>query len=375
MTHSRLAPSSASRRVACPGSRSLEEKYPQPPDAAHTLEGNLAHWVASEFLRKGSLQITDAPPNNELITDEMIEGAQLYSDAINKVLIAAYGKADTDKLHIEERINIQNIHPDCWGTPDCWLFNDTGEVPVLHIWDYKFGHKYVDAFENWQLIEYAAGILAPYASALYDIKVELCIVQPRNFNRWGPVRTWSMSLNRLQSYFNKLVETERAASLTMAPCFPSPECQYCSARAMCKTLQNAAATITDVSLFNIPFELDNNQLGTELRYLQRAQELLEARITGISEIVTYKLRMGESIPHYRLEQGYGREKWKTPVNEVIVLGQMLGINLKKPDEVVTPRQAVKLGLDEDMVTKFSEKPFGQMKLIPVNAARIFGATK
>ena len=43
--HAILAPSSASRRMQCPGSRVMEATYPQAEDDPRALEGTLAHLV------------------------------------------------------------------------------------------------------------------------------------------------------------------------------------------------------------------------------------------------------------------------------------------------------------------------------------------
>ena len=174
--HSVLPPSSAARRVACPGSRKLEALYPSTERSEAELEGEAAHLVA-----KIALEIMDVPTDipGVVITQDMADGAKLYMDHV-------YGIACETHLNIEERIDIPRIHPLAWGTPDCWMYSNH----ELHIWDYKFGFGFVEVFENWQLIAYAAGILDRLkVNGIQDqyITVYMHIVQPRSFHRDGPI--------------------------------------------------------------------------------------------------------------------------------------------------------------------------------------------
>lgn len=375
--HSKLAPSSAARRVACPGSRALEALYPEDQQSPHAREGEAAHWLASQMILNCSdltWRMPEIAPNGEMLTSDMVEGAQLYSSSVLTILRLLYGEESIEHLHIEEKIDISTIHPDCWGTPDCWLFKDR----QLHIWDYKFGHGPVEVFENWQLIEYAAGILESlHINGIEDryVQVIFYIIQPRSFHREGPIRRWEILASNLRGYFNILQDKERQASEENAPCFVSSECAYCLGRHACETLQRSSLQMADISLSNTPWELSPHSIGKELRYLKRAAELLEARITGLSEQATNLIRNGQRIPFFRLEQSLSREKWKVEPEEIIMLGEMLGCILEKPREVVTPKQAIKLGLPPEVVEAYTDKRVTGLKLVfdESNTARkIFG---
>jgi Protein of unknown function (DUF2800) len=363
--HSKLPPSSAARRVACPGSRALEERYKSTEMSPAAREGEAAHWVAADLLEHDNLP--DIAPNGEPITDEMIDGGNLYLDAIHAI------SDETTDLHIEERVDISIIHPDCFGTPDCWFITN-GE---LHIFDYKFGHGYVEVFENWQLIEYAAGIIDtfPLVDTDQDMDVIFHIVQPRSYHPLGNVRSWKTTLQALLPYFARLRSVEIEASQPHALTHVSPECNHCAARHACPTLRQAALTTTDVAYLNTPQELDSFQLGGELRYLTRAAELLKARIAGLEEQATAHIKRGDRVPFFTLEESPGRLVWGVEPAEVIKLGELLGFELKKPDVVITPRQAVALGLDEALVQVYCHRQRGALKLASVDessARKIFG---
>ena len=378
--HSKLPPSSASRRFVCSGSRALEAKYKQDKDSPHAREGEAAHWVASEMLKtwwnSPTLKTPETAPNGEPITSEMLEGAELYASSIMAVLRATSNLAKSEHLHIEERVDISTIHPECWGTPDCWFYSGS----ELHIWDYKFGHGYVEVFENWQLIEYCAGILAKLGiNGIQDqtLPVTFYIIQPRSYGR-EPVRSWRVKTADLRGTFNVLRAHEEEAMSETARCQPSPECSYCTARHACPTLQRTALTAVDIVGENTPWDLSPFGVANELRILRHAAELLEARITGLTEQATSLLNHGERLPYFRLEQSVGRQSWKVPADEIILMGELLGHSLTKPPEVITPAQAIKAGIPPEVVQQYSHKPKGAMKLIEdqENTARkIFGGTK
>lgn len=369
--HSILPPSSAARRVACPGSRALEALYPEDMESQHAREGHAAHWVVSLKLNGWLVDLTGEAPNGEPITQEMEDGAKLYRDHIFSIC------KNPKELHVEERIDITRIHSKMWGTPDCWWYDS--KKNVLHIWDYKYGFGFVEVFENWQLISYAAGIIDAiiFESADIDmlVKVNFHIVQPRSYHKDGQIRTWISSYPNLCSYWEILRGTTVKAMQPESHCSPNPECNYCRARHACPTLQQSALTAVDVSKTNSPFDLSSHQTGAELRYLKHAAELLDARISGLSEQALAMIRRGDRVPGFKVEQSYERDRWIKPINEILALGKMFEIDIAKPIEVVTPKQAVKFGLPEQLVKKYSEKPKGALKLVETQeneSRKIFG---
>ena len=372
-----LSPSGAARRMACPGSHRLEGAYPQ-DSSTYAREGIAAHWLASELLRHGTdmrskYQAGGYTPAGMEITEDMYEGAELYCGFIRDNEFA-------DQIHIEERMHIATIHPDCWGTPDCWTVQmNTKSVHLfeIHIYDYKFGRGFVEVYENWQLIEYAAGIISKLGiDGLTDQRtiVHMHIIQPRSFHPEGQIRTWSATASDLRPYFNQLRSAEDAAMGESPATVVSPECNHCAARHACPALQIAAMKAVDIAASAVPHNLKPVELATELRFLEHAQELLEARISGLSAEALALIKRGERLPHYHAEQSKGRERWNRSADEIIALGELSGINLVKP-AVITPKQALSKGMDDKLVRTFSETPYGELKLVALDTRKtdkIFG---
>jgi len=357
MPHSNLPPSSAARRVACPGSRALEAKYPETIESEASREGTAAHWLAQRYLL-GDYEHYETAPNGEPITKEMREGADLYEHEIKWIC------NDPGQLHIEERVDISNVHPECWGTPDCWLVvNDT-----LHVFDYKYGHGYVDVFENWQMLEYAAGI----TQNVECNAIQMTIIQPRCYTVGGPVRSWTISVLGVQVYIDKLKDAEFLASQENALCVPSPQCSHCLGRHACTALQRTVSRDLDVIKGYGNLELTPVQTGLELTRLRAVAKLLDARTTGLEEQARSMITRGERVVGFKLESGQGREIWIKDAAEVITLGELMGLNLAKPPEAITPLKARSLGLSDDILKAYSQKTSGKLKLIEeANASRVF----
>lgn len=351
--HAVLAPSSAARWVACAGSVMLAALYPEREETEEAREGSASHWAAFEMLHGRPVAVGQVAPNGVVLSEEMIDGAEQYVEAIDAAL-ARHGLG-RDALHVEQRVAIPYVHEHNWGTPDCWFVSADGKTLV--IFDYKYGHRFVEVFENWQLLDYCCGILSALGvDGLADqsLQVEFCIVQPRSYHRDGPVRTWSTLASNLRAHFNTLRNAAEAALLPGAVCTVNPECRDCPGRHACEAVQRAALSAVDMATQSTPLELPAAALALELRTLQRAADLLKARVSGLEETALYRIRGGELVPGYAVEAQVGRQEWTVPVDQVVALGSLMGKELSKPG-VVTPKQALKLGIDAATIKTMSTR--------------------
>jgi hypothetical protein len=323
----------------------MEERYPREETEA-AKEGTLAHTVCAMLL-EGKL----IPPG---ISREMLEHCELYAHYI-------LGKVGENRLHIEETIAIKDIHEECWGTPDCWFVDHN--TKTLHLFDFKYGFGYVDVYENWQLIEYAAGIKIEYDKAVFHI------IQPRWFGREGRIRTWEIDYPTLEIFWHKLKRAEYLAMSAHAELKLSDECVNCKARHACPSLQHNTLNQIDTLAINVPFDLDREQLGNELRIMHRAAKLLDARITGLEAEVLAHLKSGQPIPHYQIGYTQPRERWAKDDAEILALGKLLGLDIGKPPEPITPKQAMAKTKNQEIIKILkanSETPHGSAKLEEIN---------
>lgn len=371
--HSILPPSGAGAWKLCGLWVAMNQAYPQ-ADTPETLEGNAAHWVFAEMLVGRPVSEGMQALNGVFITDEMIAGAELVVDTVRARIPAG------TVLHVEESVAIARIHPQCFGTPDIWAFYGA----TLEVIDYKFGHRFVDEYENDQGVAYTAGIIDHLADVLgkgaglldQAIKVNFTVVQPRCFYKGAPVRTWSVMASDLRAHINQLANAAGVALAPNPPAVTNPECKDCPGRHACPALQQAAYADAEFATRSSPVELPPAAASLELRMLERSLERLQARVDGMREAVATYIRQGHSVPFHRAEQGYGRTQWTIPTEQVLAMGQLMGVDLSKPG-VKTPKQAIKSGVDEAVIKAYSITPLGPLKLVPDNPAdarRVFGTT-
>lgn len=364
--HAPLPPSSAHCWVHCAGWRSLHSAFPDDGDTVPAMEGTAAHWCFEQMFAGITPVVGSTAPNGVLLTDEMLDGAELYTDTVRSMVPAG------SKLYVEDKLMMHTIlHESVWGTPDTFAI----APGVIHLFDYKFGHRYVEEFENWQCVTYVAGIQQALGMSLPpETVVHITIVQPRVFNRGSPVRTWTTSIGALEPYWAVLRAAAPMAMCDDAPCVPGDWCEYCNGRHACEALQRTALVATDQAFSSIPLVLPPLAASRELRAMQRASKMLEARMTGLQQQLLDLCRKGTDVPGYGIERAQGRQRWIRPIPEVIALGQMFGLDVSKPG-TITPKQSVKAGIPAAVVAQMSDEPLGEWRLVEVTtdkARKVFG---
>jgi hypothetical protein len=310
-------------------------------------------------------------PNGLIVTDDMIDGAGEYVADITHTL-ARFGKTPADGA-IESPIDIKRIHPQAFGTPDfrAWLPRGTAHPsrPTLLLYDFKFGHRVVEVFENPQLVEYAAGCISGTNLKDTDTHVIAKIVQPRAFHRDGIVRQWEFHGEDIRALVNVGMNAAHEALGPDPRTHTGPECRDCTARHACEAFQRAAQSAMVESGRPIPLDLDPAALGVEYAMARQALEVLEARVSGLEQQALALFQSGRNVPGLAVEHGRGRQRWTVPVDQILNIGRMMEINVAKPASALTPKQAIAAGLPEALVTGLTETPRAAAKIVKDDGSR------
>jgi hypothetical protein len=359
--HAPLAPSSAARWRQCGRSPSLEAVYPEDTESEEAREGTAAHWYLAERLRGLRPPVGAIAENGVPVTVEMMDHVEPLVEAVHQACPGG-------EVHVETRLHMTAVHPtDNWGTCDIYLVDQAART--IHVWDFKYGHDYVDHERNWQMIDYAQGVIEAHGLAPGAFSVSMTVYQPRCYHRGPPLRTWTITGDE----HRKLVDELHMAAKLVSPnaeAVTGPECKNCRGRAACEANQRMAGYLADVAMRTVDTPLDPSAMGAEYAMLLTAQERLKARITGLEEAI----KANPTGTGWITEQGFGREKWSVPAEEVIALGDMLGVDVRKPQEALTPAQARKKGLDVEVSKAYTTIPKGEVKLVRQSssaAARAF----
>lgn len=370
----KLRPSAAATWRLCHGMPRMLEGIPpdlDDEDVEVREEGTACHWVAHELSKGVTVVVGDVAPNGVAVDDEMLVAAQSWI-----ALVRSWG--DDANPRFEQDVHCRRIHEQCGGTTDACGYSAARRV--LYVGDLKYGFRFVDVRDNWQLLCYFAGVLDMYALSDLDVSVEFVIFQPRSYHRDGPVRRWRVGASELRAQVNQLAHAaERAMSATACTVTVNDGCGRCAARYRCTAAQNAALGVLDEVHKATPHDLPFEAAEDELRRLQWARDIVDARITGLeSQVLHGMMRKGSISKHFDLEAKSGREVWKEgQVEQAQAVAALFGVNITKPAQVITPTQA-KAKLPAFVVSMFSHRPKGAFKLVPSDAskwARIFGKYK
>jgi hypothetical protein len=352
----------------------MQELYPETEDSLSAKEGNASHWAGAEILEGREPIIGQPAPNGVILTADMIDYARVYTHDILSTM-------PPGTLAVEARVSAaERVHSDSWGSTDCWSYDPKSRI--LYVWDYKYGFGVVEAVENWQLINYAVGIIDSLPIRDDQIKVRMTVVQPRVRmtvvqprapHPEGPIRRWTLKGEDLRPYANQLYAAAHEALGDDPRTVSGDHCKNCRALHACPAANAAALLAIDVVYRAEPFELDNAAIGAQLTVLKRAAKAIESRCAALESTAETKIRAGGMIPGWTMERGAaGNLSWTKPDAEVLALGELLGLTLSKP---MTPTQAGKAGLSKDLLAAYATRSAGSLKLTKASttlAAKIFG---
>jgi hypothetical protein len=386
MSHSSLAPSSASIWApanGCPGWRGMNLRYPETERSQAAEDGTAAHELAEKMVTASARAGVGFPQRDKVVgktasngvvwDDEMYDGAMVYNDIIKPLLqgLNVYGGPN---LGIEESVTAGlSIHPMVYGTPDLYLWDQRNVT--LHLYDFKYGFGPVDAFENWQLIVYAAAVIEKLHLNDPELKISLNIIQPRLYSFDGSPSQWNVTIAQLRPFIEQAQRGAHHAVQPDAPVRSGPHCKYCKARHACPAAIETGLALYETTTEAIPVNMETPAMAEALTILSRAHKHIQSLIIGFEEQLKLKAKAGEPIPGFRVEPALGYVVWDKPIGEVLKLGEMFGLDLRKTD-AITPNQAKKAGLDPAIVDSFSAQPVRGVKLIAdegKHARKVFGS--
>lgn len=374
--HARLAPSSAHIWVNCPGSVAMQAAQPPEEETDESREGTAAHWLLCRTLRKLVTEDGAVADNGVPINEEMREAIQEIVIDVNDTLKNC---ASGDYFQNEARVFAHAmIHPDNDGTPDVYFVQWSKKT--LHIWDFKYGHRFVDVYRCWQLVDYAAACIETAGIKDWqDWTFTFTIAQPRCYVRdelGGPLREWFTTGAELAPLFDQLRTAAAEAMQPGAPCKTGTHCLDCKAAWDCEANQRMGGACVDLIHAQQPLGMDNMAIGLEAKVLAEAMARVKARLEILEVKALAAIDRGESVPWHKLDWTQPRLGWiKEKQAEAAQLVAMFGVDVQPGVALPTPGQCIKQGVDETVIKPYTIKPHGSKKLARINdssAAKVFG---
>lgn len=325
----------------CPGSVLAQVGIPD-PGSMFAAEGTLAHELGEALLLGDEVDLDEYP-----------------KEMVNHILdYVAYVKEQGGKFYVEQKLDLNHIIPECFGTADAIvLAGDT-----LKVIDLKYGMGLVPA-ETDQLKGYLSGaIRALNEKGIHPKRFEAHIYQPRN----GGARSVEYTLEEIQDF-------EDYISIQALKCFePDPKlspsdkaCQWCRAKATCPALyeQSLAVIGDDFDVLPSADNLTDEQLKNVLDH----KVLIESWLKSIESEIFSRIERGESFPGYKMVEGRSVRKYKDDAAEK--LASMFGDEVfeKKLKGITTLEK--QLGKKHFAELDLTVKPQGKNTLVPESDKR------
>lgn len=364
----------------CAGSQVMQEGK---PDSDSVREKIACSWLAETILKSytnhnDELKIYDdfigeLTPNNVVIDDEMFEAARLYVTDILKYCNVA---GTLKSVKVESNLDIGMIYPGMKGKSDAYIWNS--EDLEIIIWNLEYGYSHVEAYENPEIMNYIAAILKLHnldGEILKMITVKMRIIQPRSFHGDEQISEWEIMASQLTPYFNKLRDAAQQAMSGEGLCIPGLHCHYCKGRNNCSAITKTLYNYIDVIQGPVPMNLEGNNLVLEWQLMNRMTKMLKYRKSAIDAQLKAELQNGEHLPGALLEKHFGNLAWKKEVStqQVLSIVDMLGVDIRKPDNLDTPTQALtkikkfakesKIKIDPKLLDRWTIRPFTGFKVV------------
>jgi len=374
--HAPLPPSSAYLwgPEGCPGAMQMQARQPLQEETEESREGDAAHDLLRDQMRK--LPGREVADNGVPIDDEMREAVAVMVDWAFAGL--AEWSAAKDQFNYENEVHAAAhnlIHPDNDGTPDYVAINWTRKI--VRIGDFKYGHGFVDAYGNWQTVNYAAAVVETHQIPNWrDWTFELTICQPRNYHKDGPLRHWKLTGFELYGRVEALKRAAFAASEPDAPLQTGDHCKHCLAQWDCPANQQRGGYALDIVLSQGSSSMSPDALGLEGHLLDQAIRYLTDRKKALDVKISELLDCGFRVPYHAIEFGKPRDMWdKAKVEQAAQVVEMYGVPVVKGVALPTPRDCMKKGVDAAVIKPYVTTNAPAKKIVQVadnHAAKVFG---
>jgi hypothetical protein len=259
LAHAKLAPSSISRVIRCPGSAIPNAEAPSNPSFP-AARGTAIHEMCEQLLKDRLDNITLS--DYWLGKTVELEGFAIEI-GLEEIMIAEtyvnYIRQRTEELNgkllIEEKLYLTEISEDCWGTADAVILGEGNRMVVA---DLKSGNYPVNVsksspigtYINEQLLTYSLGALNRWGNE--NTVIEMTIIQPskRSFHKDGPIRSFDIQALDLVDWGFNILKPACEEALGENPSFHAYAsldesvkehtedwCRFCAYKPDCLTFQ------------------------------------------------------------------------------------------------------------------------------------------
>jgi hypothetical protein len=284
---------------------------------------------------------------------------------------------------------------DMSGTADCIIINDQ----IAEIIDYKDGISPVNAKDNLQMEQYAAGLLAMYPGAKFK-RIRMTIIQPKLKTKGiDPISSHEVDVTDFMRHVETMKEQAAATDDPNAPLVPGEsQCKYCRAAGGCSAQAQDTLKRSGIVFENL--ERKSNEMSDDdLVALIEATPTIKKLLDDAAAEAMRRFEAGKPVKGLKVVMGRGSRDWAFDEEKIVEKLKMMGLNKGEilPTKLISPAQAEKLleakaiekgqdpsrklaTLDAEYIAKKEGKPTIALESdsrssISVSAAGMFGVVK
>lgn len=297
--HAILSPSKAKQWLACPPSARLSAKFSErfgEQSSSYAAEGTKAHSVAELKLRLelGELNKFSYEAQRKVLGEiprDMDRNTDIYVDIVLEKYYQAKKVCPDAKLFVEQRLDMSEWIPGCFGTADACVVSDT----ILEVMDYKNGQGVpVNAVENPQARCYGLGAVHEFGDIYGFTHIRNTIIQPR----LDSVTEEVLSKDDLLAWGEEIKPIAQLAWKGEGQFSPGDNCRFCAAKAVCKARAYESFDLLAACL-DTPDVLPDDAIPGILKVADTCEQ-------WIKDVRAYALNqalLGQEWPGYKLVKG------------------------------------------------------------------------
>ena len=352
--HARNAPSALHRTLNCPPSLRLGEQFDD-EESSYAAEGSAGHALAEHLIKK-YLKLRTTRPVSEYHTDDLLSAVEDYVNFVIGQIEDAKRECKHPIFSVEQRVDISDYAPDCFGTADMVIVTDK----VAHVIDLKLGRGVeVSAVENPQIMAYGLGVLA-IAEMLYDIEiVRMTIYQPR-LNNYS---TWETTPEELKKWGEEILRPRSSMALAGMGEFQAGSwCRFCKARNQCRARAEEFLKLAQME-FRQPALLADDEIA---KILMVADDLSKWASDIYSFAQDQAITHGKQWEGFKLVEGRSNRKYTSDA-EVIEAAKAAGYtDIYKKSLIGVSEMERLMGKKEfsRILGRLVYKPEGKVTLVP-----------
>lgn len=362
INHATYAASASERWLNCPGSVQLCQRidYAEPVSKSK-YEGRAAHLVLKNYIARA--EIPTVSPDGVEITTEMHEHALDFIERVKNKGVPI------DPIWSESRVYIDWLLEGQYGIKDYGWYDLNTDI--MYVWDYKYGHRAVEAFNNAQLAYYALD--GRFRDSVK--KVVATIVQPRGYHHEGIERTWVFSRSELNEWAGKFHKAFHDAKRVDAPLNVGKQCGMCPARGMCPALYERVKELATV--LDAPVSLTPQEVGERLRMMNELHAHAGEAKSALHTQGVHLAGKGQAIPGFNLTHSPTKRQL-TGESTLTAVAPMFGVMPESlyDDKKLKSITVLEKILPKEMIEMCTTKPVGAAILVPdesyKQAEKVFG---